>query len=320
MAALWLYTDDSSIIIGWKLCFVLIFLVMILILMAAIILLGFTTAALFRKNTNVVLYHDNATVILTQVDHFFTKSLRVTQDTGYPGDSDHEIDLYLLNQECNDLPITEIKYSIYDHSIHALNKSILYLLPNSFITYSVCASTNHTENSDRLELLVLDNLERAQSFDISHSFYAFAYFSIGVDENIRCSDITINIDKPSYYYFIFLPPSHPAQFELNVTYAIRWIDPTQFPEQSNYTLRENQDSHEFFLDSSPQAKKSCLVATISESAFKPYVHIRLQFQRFFESGVEMVIVSAVLVIAILVAMIVLVGCHKNIIISHSQYI
>ena len=208
--------------------------------MAAIVWIGFATATLLRDNTNVALYHDNATVILTQVEHFFTRSLTVTQDTGYPGDSDHEIDLYyLLNRECNNLPITEMEYTIYGHSIHALNKTILYLLPDSFITYSICASTNHTEKPDRLELLVLDNLERAQSFDISNSFYAFALFSIGVEEEIKCSDVTISIEKAGYYYFVFFPPLHPTRFELNVTYAIRWIDPTQFPEQSNHTLRKN---------------------------------------------------------------------------------
>ena len=67
-----------------------------LLIAAAVILLGLTTAALLRNRINVALYHDNATVILTQVDHFFTRSLTVTQDTGFPGDIDHEIDLYLF--------------------------------------------------------------------------------------------------------------------------------------------------------------------------------------------------------------------------------
>ena len=198
--------------------------------MTAVVILGLTTVALLRNTTSLALYHDNATVILAQVDHFFTKSLIVTQDTGFPGDSDHEIDLYLLNRGCSDLPINEIRYTIYHYDIYAINKTILYLLPGSFITYSICASTNHTKKPDRLELLVLDNLEEAQSFDIGDSFYTFEYFSIGAEEEMKCSDVTISVEKAGYYYFVFFPPLHPAQFELNVTYAIRQIDPAQILE------------------------------------------------------------------------------------------
>ena len=56
---------------------------------------------------------------------------------------------HLLNQlqECINLPIAETKHTNYDHAICALNKTILYLLPGSFIIYSI--------------LLVLDNRERA---------------------------------------------------------------------------------------------------------------------------------------------------------------
>ena len=278
-----------------------------LLIAVAVILLGLTTAALLRNRTNVALYHDNATVILTQVDHFFTRSLTVTQDTGFPGDIDHEIDLYLLNQECSDLPIAEVKHTIYDPPIYALNKTVLYLLPGSFITYSICASTNHTKKPDRLELLVLDNLERAQSFDTGDSFYTFAYFSIGIEEE-NCSDETISIEKAGYYYFVFFPPSHPAQLEVNVTYAVRWIDPNQFSERSIDILRENHDSHELILDSFPQDKRSCLVATIMRAA-KPYVHIQLQFKPFLETNIGMGIGGAILVIALLLTVAIFMLCH-----------
>ena len=281
------------------------------------ILLGLTTAALLRNKISVSLYHDNATVILAQVDHFFTRSLTVTQDTGFPGDSDHEIDLYLLNRKCSNLPIAETKYTIYDHNIFALNKTALYLLPGSFITYSICASTNHTKNPDRLELLVLDNLERARSFDIGDSFYTFTYYSVGVEEDIRCSDETISIDKAGYYYFVIFPPLYPAEFELNVTYTIRWIDPTQFSETEKiHTLRKNQDIFE--IVSSPQAnKRSCLVATFKRAA-KPFVHIRLQFNPFLETKVGMGVGGAMLVIELLLIMLVLMICHQLLIIMKSR--
>ena len=277
-----------------------------LLVATAVILLGLTTATLLRNRTNIALYHDNATVILTEVDHFFTKSLTVTQDTGFPGDIDHEIDLYLLNQECSDLPIAETKYTIYG-AIYALNKTVLYLLPGSFITYSICASTNHTKKPDRLELLVLDNLERAQSFDIGDSFYTFAYFSIGIEEE-HCSDETISIEKAGYYSFVFFPPLHPTQLEVNVTYAIRWIDPNRFSEQSIDILRENHDSHELILNSFPQNKRSCLVATIMRAA-KPYVHIRLQFKSFLETNIGMGMGGAILVIALVLTAVVFMICH-----------
>ena len=291
-------------------------IIVILLILAAAILLGLTTVALLRNRTSISLYHDNATVILAQIDHFFTRSLIVTQDTGFPGDSDHEIDLYLLNRECNSLRIDEIKYTIYDHNIFALNKTALYLLPGSFITYSICASTNHTKYLDRLELVVLDNLERARSFDIGDSFYTFTYFSVGVEEDIRCSDETISIEKAGYYYFVFFPPLHPADFELNVTYAIRWIDPAQFLETEKiHTLRKNQDIFE--ISPSQAIKRSCLVANFKRAA-KPFVHIRLQFNPFLETKVGMGVGGAMLVIELLLIMLVLMICHQLLIIMKSR--
>jgi hypothetical protein len=286
---------------------------MLLIVAAAAILLGLTTVAHLRNKTSISLYHDNATVILAQVDRFFTRSLTVTQDTDFPGDSDHEIDLYLLNRECNDLPTAETKYTTYDYNIYTLNKTTLYLLPGSFITYSICASTNHTNMPDRLELLVFDNLERARSFDIGDSFYTFAYFSVGVEEDIRCSDETISIEKAGYYYFVFLLPLHLAEFELNVTYAIHWIDPTRFSETEKiHILHENQDIVE--IVSSPAINKmSCLVAAIKRAA-KPFVHIRLQFNPFLGTKVGMGVGSggATLAIVLLLTMVVFMikFCHQ----------
>lgn len=286
--------------------------------MTAVVILGLTTVALLCNTTSLALYHDNATVILAQVDHFFTKSLTVTQDTGFPGDSDHEIDLYLLNRECSDLPIADTKYTIYHRDIHAINKSTLYLLPGSFITYSICASTNHTKKPDRLELLVLDNLEEAQSFDIGDSLYTFAYFSIGIEEEMQCSDATISIEKAGYYYFVFFPPLHPAQFELNVTYAIRSIDPVQFSEAERiHILHENRDTYE--IVSSPQAiKRSCLVATI-KGAVKPYVHIHLQSKPFLRTTVGMGTGSGLLVLALLCIMLGSIACHQLIVKTRGHF-
>ena len=289
-----------------------------LLIVVGPILLGLSTAALLRNKPSVSLYHDNATVILAQVDHFFTRSLTVTQDTGFPGDSDHEIDLYLFNKECSDLPIVETKYTIYDHNIFALNETILYLLPGSFITFSICASTNHTKNPDRLELLVLDNLERALSFDIGDSFYTFAYYSVGAEEDIRCRDETISIEKAGYYYFVIFPPLHPAEFELNVTYAIRWIDPIQFLETEKiHTLRKNQDIFEIVNSSPPENKRSCLVATFKRAA-KPFVHIRLQFNPFLGMKVGMGVGGTMLVIELLLIMLVLMICHQLLIAMKSR--
>ena len=286
-----------------------------LLIVVGLILLGLSTAALLKNKTSVSLYHDNATVILAQLDHFFTKSLTVTQDTGFPGDSDHEIDLYLFNQECSDLPTVEMKYTIYDN-IFALNETTLYLLPGSFITYSICASTNHTTNPDRLELLVLDNLERARSFDIGDPLYTFAYFSVGVEEDIKCSDETISIKKAGYYYFIIFPPLHPAEFELNVTYTIHRIDQTQFSETEKiHTLSKNQDIFEIVNSSPPASKRSCLVATFKRAA-KPFVHIRLQFKPFLGMEVGMGVGGTIVVIGLI--MLVLMFCHQLVVIRKSR--
>ena len=280
-----------------------------LLTVTAIVLLGSTTATHLINKSSIALYHDNATVILTQVDHFFTRSLTATQDTRYPGDVNHEIDLYLLNQKCNDLPTIEVNYTINSHDPSNINKTILYLLPGSLITYSVCASTNYTKNPDRLELLVLDNLERAQSLqNIVNSYHHFAYFDIGIEEEIRCDEVAFSIETAGYYCFVFFPPLHPAHLELNVTYTVRSIDPILFSVQNSHILRENKDSHEFPLDSSPHAKSSCLVATIKRAS-KPYLHIQLQLKAFLGMEVGLGTGSVILMIALLLTIVIFMFCY-----------
>lgn len=283
----------------------------VVLLTSAATLIGVSTAGHLMNKPNTALHRDNTTVILTQVHHFFTKSLTVTQDTGYPGDTDHEIAVYRVNTKCSDLSAREQMYTVNGNDLSAINKTTLYLLAGSSITYSICGSTNQTRRPERLELVLLDDLERAQSLEnIANSFYKFAYFSTGRVGEKRCDKVPINIDTTGYYTTLFLPPPHPAHFEFNITYNVRTIDLTQLSIVSNHTLRVDQDSHEFPLEFG--VKSSCCVATIKKAS-KAYVHIQLDLKSHLELKVGLGVGSALLTVALVstIVVFVLFCCKSN---------
>ena len=297
---------DSSRNPHWKVCFIsFLLLLVILVGVLAVAMLGTNH---MMNNSKTAVYHDSATVILTEIHHFFTGSITVTQDTGYPGESDHEIGVYIVDSKCNDLPTLEQINAHTGSDLSAINKTTLYLLAGSSITYTVCESTNQTKKTGRLEVVILDNLKSTESPEnIRNSFHKFAYFNVHKSDEPSCDVINHSFEANGYYTIVFLLPPYQAQFEYNVTYRIKTIDFDQLSVTANHTLYSDKESYKFPLDFS--ASSSCSLATIKKG-LTPYLHIQFELKGHYDLWVTIFlgVVCGMTVIASLVATFVLICC------------
>ena len=264
------------------------------------------------NNSNTAVYYDSATVILTELNHFFTGSITVTQDTGYPGDTDHEIDVFIVDSKCSILPTLEETNVHSGSDLSAINKTTLYLLAGSSITYSVCESTNQTKKTGRLEVVILDNLKNTESLEnIRNSFHKFAYFSTHKSDGPSCDMINHTFEANGYYTIIFLLPPYQAQFEYNVTYHMKAVDFGQLSVTANYTLYSDKDSYKFPLDFN--TRSSCALATIEKGAM-PYLHIQFEMKGHYELWVTIllgVICVLIVIMSILAIPILIYCCHLH---------
>jgi hypothetical protein len=293
----------------WKLCFISFLLILVLFVGAlAVAMLGINVTSHMMNHSNTALYHDSATVILTDLNHFFTESITVTQDTSYPGDTDHEIGVYIVDSKCSDLPILEAIDVLNGTDLSAINKTTFYLLAGSSITYSVCESTNQTTKTGRLEVVILDNLKSTESPEnIRNSFHKFAYFSTHKRDEPSCDVISHSFEANGYYTIVFLLPPYQAQFEYNVTYRIKAIDTNQLSAFPNHTLYSDKDSYKFSLEFN--ARRSCSLATIKEGVM-PYLHIQFEMKGHYDLWVTILlgVVCGLIVIASIAAIIFILIC------------
>ena len=270
--------------------------------------LGIIATSHMMNNSNTAVYHDSATVILTELHQFFTGSITVTQDTGYPGDTDHEIDVYIVDSKCNDLPTLEQINARTGSDLSAINKTTLYLLAGSSITYTVCESTNQTKKTGRLEVVILDNIKSTESPEnIRNSFHKFAYFNVHKSDEPSCDVVNHTFEANGYYTIVYLLPPYQAQFEYNVTYRMKMIDLDQLSVIANHTLYSDKESYKFPLNFS--ARSSCSLASIKKGV-TPYLHIQFEMKGHYELWVTIVlgVVCGIIVTVSIAAMFVLICC------------
>ena len=295
----------------WKLCCIPFALLSALLLgVLATAMLGIITASHMMNSSNLSLYHDNATVILAELNHFFTGSIKVTQDSAYPGDTDHKIDVHIISSKCSDLPTLELISTHTGSDLSIINKTTLYLLAGSSITYSVCELTSHMNKTGRLEVVILDNLKSTESPEnIRNSFHKFAYFSVHKTDEPSCDVVNHSFEANGYYTVIFLSPPYTAHFEYNVTYHIKVIDFTQLSVIANHTLYTDKDSYKFPLDFG--VGSSCSIATI-KTASTHYIHIQLKMKEHYDFWVKIVlgVVCGLILVISITAILVSICCCR----------
>ena len=157
-----------------------ILLTLLTLAAGAAILLGFTIKQYQENQTTTQWYRENSSVILTEVNHFFTESLTVMEDAEHRGDFHHDIDVYQVEPTCS--VITNWMVRTIDG---AENTSIrtFYALADSSVFLNICGSTNLPNYPEQLEIVLQDHLEEPNSND---SPYKVKYFEPGLNGEMAC--------------------------------------------------------------------------------------------------------------------------------------
>ena len=253
------------------------------------------------KKTNKplsLLCRENSSMILTEVNHQLTGSLKVTEDTRHVGDFQRAVAVYRLASPCSSIPSHRETETI-------VNGTDFSLINGSSIQFKICATTNATApDIERLELILQKNSIPT----------IIDFFHVGTDDEWQCKESKLDLEEPGYYTINFLPPTHEARFVFNTTYNVREIDAEQLQERAseNITLHRDQDSHVFSLTFG--AIHSCFVATIKDNpnTSKENVHLKFTFKPqtsgYVIGGVLLPILFIIIVITVVVFMYVL-TCH-----------
>ena len=257
-----------------------------------------------NMNRDNELYHNGDTVIISEVNHFYTKSITVTEEASNPGDFDQTMNLYYFQLSCNSLPVKN-DYQEFSEISTELPNRIFYLLRDSTITFHVCASSN--DSASRAELLLLNDLSTVRNFNINMDPYIdFWYFRIGANVEWECDTYHYLVRETGYYAVHFILPKFKSTYNYTLKVDKKVIDVTSDLQRpvSNYTLTQDGDTCTFHFSMS--TGKSCIIADIEQQNYVSedhrYVHAHIQFQSrqgdIFHPFLGITITSAVMLIVV----------------------
>lgn len=233
----------------------------------------FIASTISNSSHGKALHQSGETTIVSEVKHFFTKSLKVTEDASNPGDSEHLIHLYRYPSRCSNLPLTHT-YQQQTRLSSDLDNIAAYLVAGSTIELDICAATNTTEPVERTEVLLLNNLELANNFnEDSNEYIDFAFFSTGINDMWKCGKTYYySVSKTSYYVLTFLQPDHEIMYNHTLKLNKTVIDLNSSLLVPACSLSHDKDNCTFNFSMSSQT--SCIVAHIKkQETAENLVHI-----------------------------------------------
>ena len=293
-------------------CFVVMTISLVMVTLAAT-LIGFTIK--YQCNQPTALQcHQNSSVILAELYHLSTSQLSVMEDTEHLGDIHHDITVYQAESECSNLK-NWITYTENGSNNSPTSTPTFYALAGSSVALFICGSTNSTVYSERLEIVLMNDVDNPYTNDVP---YKVNFFDPGLDGKLNCKNIKFNLETKNYYSLSFLPPPTSMSFQYELTYNISVIDPNLLAEhaQASHTLHADQDSCNFTMSWGINSF-SCFVAVIRENpnALNKDVHIHLSYgnqQGGLIAGYIVIAVSFIITLPVAVAMVIVHWCKKTV--------
>ena len=160
--------------------------------------------------------HGNA-VILGEMNSFFVKEVKV-QENVWSRESAHKIDVYMTQQGCNDVP-TFITVDDYIGS-QFMNTTPTYMVAGSKIDIYACVGTSDDVES-HIELYIVSQVDDT---DFDPYEVISTTIEVGAKGEMKCSNITKEIQNSDYYYLVFLLPSKPLNVSCEIHKEIVSID------------------------------------------------------------------------------------------------
>ena len=179
-------------------------------------------------------------VVLAQMNSFFVKNFRV-EELVLSHDSSHQIDLHLVQRDCNRLPTITTMYERNGSQFE--NVTLTYMLAGSRIELSVCANTTET-GSNRIAFYIVakvDNFFRFDPDEASDNGEISSYF-IRVGKGMEeCTNITKDIDTSDFYFLKFVVPEEPLILRYELRMEVLSINSTALSSSYFGTLQESGD-------------------------------------------------------------------------------
>ena len=220
-------------------------------------------------------YLSNTTAVVANSSQ--VHALQVIQDAGFPGDNEHEIDLYRVKSQCSELATFSDSYIKEGNNFTSINSTTTYAWTGSILTLHICGSTNQSTQK-WLDAIIVKGLDDLQ-FTEKESLYKGLHFSSGINGEWKCTEEKINTDDPNYYTMIFLPraAADHDHFNYSVTYDIKSADLAQLPITA--TLHKDQDK---WVAPQPSwfRKNFCVIGTfknVPDTSVNGRVHIRTHY-------------------------------------------
>lgn len=226
------------------------------------------------------------------------------------GESPHVIDVYLVNSDCYDLPITSTSQTTESSNFTNVT---YYLMPGSQIHYNICATSNFSV-TERIHLVILDNLEESRTFNpaTDESFAYFKNIHVGRNGKTKCTTVHYTVHNEGYYTLLFYLPKQPLSYEYKSMIVVKSIDISAVYEQ-NCTIDEDHEHCDWPLTFG--LTEQCLVAVIRNRTDKfhyKYVHANVVFERRLDKvlGITVTLASISLIISVLVGMAIIYNVKK----------
>jgi len=218
-------------------------------------------------------------------------------------DSPHVIDVYLVNSDCYHLPITSTSQTTESSNFTNVT---YYLMPESRIHYNICATSNFSF-TERIHLIILDNLEESRHFNpaTDESFAYFKSIHVGRNGKTKCNTVHYTVHNEGYYTLLFYLPKQPLSFEYESMIVIKSIDISSAVYAQNCTIDE--DNEQCHLPLTFGLTEQCVVAVIrnrTDRFHNTYVHANTVFERRLDKvlGITVTVAFIFLIIPVVVGM------------------
>ena len=253
---------------------------------------GYTTyhAAYHQYRDESQLVYEESTIPLYRILPYYLTEIKLSEKLEHIENA-HDIDFYLVDSDCRNVLTNE--NTTFEHSTLASslpNFTGLYLMPNSKISYNICALTEADPRYGvRIEVFILDNLEDAHNFDPAHApiYRNFRPCYKSDTKPCTCESITYQTTHPGYYsvQFYVTDDSHPMQY--NYSTSVRKVTIASPPNDIVYQCSVSDEGEQCTLpinDTDAQYphnmnKPQCIIADIAvnEPEESNYLHIMVDF-------------------------------------------
>lgn len=214
---------------------------------------------------------DGSTVILADMNSYFVREVTV-KEIEMEDDFPLQIDLYITEQECRNLPTSTALHEYNGTQLKNVNST--YMLAGSKVDLHILASTKSLQ-SKSIEFYIVAIVD-SSDFDPRNTKAHRYPIKVGTNGTMEGTNITHTIHTSNYYSLIFIVPKLSVILSYEMTVEIYSINLTALDTTAFGTVRKNDDSVQAKL--AHWQSYYCLIASVHSSTnVYHYIHTKVIF-------------------------------------------